>query len=76
MFFQPPINCAIPGMMAMNELEETSGRKETPGNFRGRNQEIMAVAAEAGKGSAGTAVACPRDSIRCFPYESYYPNTA
>jgi predicted aldo/keto reductase-like oxidoreductase len=74
----PHINCAIPGMTALNELEENlrvgkGPRKLSPEEIK----EFMAVAAEAGKGfcrNCGYCLPCPEGIPipDVFRYESYY----
>ncbi len=74
----PHISCAIPGMMAMNELEENLGVGKNPRALSPEEiKEFMAMAAEAGKGfcrNCGYCLPCPEGiSIPdVFRYESYY----
>jgi hypothetical protein len=76
----PHIGCAIPGMMAVNELEENLRVGNTPRELSTEEiREFMAIAAEAGKGfcrNCGYCLPCPEGiSIPdVFRYESYYRN--
>ena len=74
----PHITCAIPGMMALDELEENlrvgkNSRKLSAGEIK----SFMEIAAEAGKGfcrNCGYCLPCPEGIPipDVFRYESYY----
>jgi hypothetical protein len=74
----PHITCAIPGMMALNELEENLRVGRSPRKLSAEEiREFMAVAAEAGKGfcrNCGYCLPCPEGIPipDVFRYESYY----
>jgi len=74
----PHITCAIPGMMALNELEENLRVGKSPRKLSAEEiKEFMAVAAEAGKGfcrNCGYCLPCPEGIPipDVFRYESYY----
>ncbi len=76
----PHITCAIPGMMAMNELEENLRVGKTPRKLSAEEiKEFMAMAAETGKGfcrNCGYCLPCPEGIPipDVFRYESYYRN--
>jgi len=77
-FSNPYICCAIPGMMAMKELEENLRVGKTPRELSAEEiKEFMAIAAEAGKGfcrNCGYCLPCPEGiSIPdVFRFEGYY----
>jgi len=74
----PHICCVIPGMMAMNELEENLRVGNTPRKLSAEEiKEFMAIAAEAGKGfcrNCGYCLPCPEGILipDVFRYENYY----
>jgi uncharacterized protein len=74
----PHITCAIPGMMALNELEENLRVGISPRKLSAEEiKEFMAMAAEAGKGfcrNCGYCLPCPEGIPipDVFRYESYY----
>ena len=74
----PHICCAIPGMMATNELEENLRVGKTPRELSAEEiKEFMAFAAEAGKGfcrNCGYCLPCPEGIPipDIFRYENYY----
>lgn len=74
----PHINCAIPGMMALNELEENLKVGERPRELSTAEiKKFMEKAGEAGKGfcrNCGYCLPCPEGiSIPdVFRYENYY----
>ena len=76
----PHISCAIPGMMARNELEENLRVGKTPRELSTEEvKEFMAIAAEAGKGfcrNCGYCLPCPEGIPipDVFRYEGYYRN--
>jgi predicted aldo/keto reductase-like oxidoreductase len=76
----PHITCAIPGMMALNELGENIRVGKTPRKLSAEEiKEFMAMAAEAGKGfcrNCGYCLPCPEGIPipDVFRYESYYRN--
>jgi predicted aldo/keto reductase-like oxidoreductase len=76
----PYICCAIPGMMALNELEENLRVGNAPRELSAEEiKEFMAIAAEAGKGfcrNCGYCLPCPEGiSIPdVFRFEGYYRN--
>ena len=74
----PHINCAIPGMMAVNELEENIivGRKLRELSAE-EIRKFMEIAGEAGKGfcrNCGYCLPCPEEIPipDVFRYENYY----
>jgi len=72
------ITCAIPGMMALNELEENLRVGENPRELSAEEiKEFMEIAAEAGKGfcrNCGYCLPCPEGIPipDVFRFESYY----
>jgi predicted aldo/keto reductase-like oxidoreductase len=74
----PHISCAIPGMMAMDELEENLRVGKIPRELSPEEiKEFMAMAAEAGKGfcrNCGYCLPCPEGILipDVFRYENYY----
>ena len=74
----PHIHCAIPGMMAEQELEENLRVAESPRALSPEEiRAFMAVAAEAGKGfcrNCGYCLPCPEGIPipDVFRYENYY----
>ena len=76
----PLICCAIPGMMAVKELEENLLVGKTPRELSAEEiKEFMSIAAETGKGfcrNCGYCLPCPEGiSIPdVFRYESYHLN--
>jgi predicted aldo/keto reductase-like oxidoreductase len=76
----PHITCAIPGMMALNELEENLRVGKSPRNLSAEEiKEFMAIAAEAGKGfcrNCGYCLPCPEGIPipDVFRFESYHRN--
>jgi predicted aldo/keto reductase-like oxidoreductase len=76
----PHIGCAIPGMMAVKELEENLRVGKTPRELSTEEvKEFMAIAAEAGKGfcrNCGYCLPCPEGIPipDVFRFESYHRN--
>jgi predicted aldo/keto reductase-like oxidoreductase len=76
----PHITCAIPGMMALNELEENLRVGKSPRKLSSEEiKEFMAMAAEAGKGfcrNCGYCLPCPEGIPipDVFRFESYHRN--
>jgi predicted aldo/keto reductase-like oxidoreductase len=76
--FNPNITCAIPGMMATEELEENLQVGKTPRELSAEEiKEFMAIAGEAGKGfcrNCGYCLPCPEGIPipDVFRYEGYY----
>jgi uncharacterized protein len=74
----PHVTCAIPGMMALNELEENLRVGKNPRKLSAEEiREFMAMAADAGKGfcrNCGYCLPCPEGIPipDVFRYESYY----
>ncbi len=74
----PHITCAIPGMMALDELEENSRVGKDPRKLSaGEIKKFMEMAAEAGKGfcrNCGYCLPCPEGIPipDVFRFESYY----
>ncbi len=72
------ICCAIPGMMALNELEENLRVGRRPRNLSAEEiKDFMAMAVEAGKGfcrNCGYCLPCPEGIPipDIFRYENYY----
>jgi len=72
------ITCAIPGMMALDELEENLRVGKNPRKLSaGEIKSFMEIAAEAGKGfcrNCGYCLPCPEGIPipDVFRYESYY----
>jgi predicted aldo/keto reductase-like oxidoreductase len=72
------INCAIPGMMAVNELEENIVVGRKPRELSAEEiRRFMEIAGEAGKGfcrNCGYCLPCPEGILipDVFRYENYY----